>query len=113
MVMVSQHQVDERFRRHFNSITDKGTWEEYSSRLEIPNRAEEQHFFRHVIFEHFDDFTRRFPWFRTPDFDFAFEDWTAERIHREIRYDAGEELDWWYSHVERRQGFPLLTYMET
>ena len=104
--------MDIRFRRHHESITDSESWEQYSARLAITEEPAERYFFQHVVYWHYDDFTGRFHWFQLEDFSFTFENWTAERIHREIRYDAGENLDWHYHHFKIKKLIPLLTKME-
>jgi hypothetical protein len=104
--------MDKRFRRHFKSISDNEVWEQYSVRLAITKEPAERYFFEHVIFEHYDDFIRRFPWFQFEDFNFGFENWTAEKIHGEVRYDTGEDIDFWYHHLESDKRFCLSAQME-
>ena len=97
--MSKEVKMDKKICRRLDG---RESWEAYAERLTISDSPEKRYFYQHVVFDHYGDFTRRFQWFRVKDFDFYFENWTAERIHREIRFDEGRgrELDLWYKHVE-------------
>lgn len=104
--------LESKFKRYFNSIFDSESWEEYCQRLDITTDSPARYFFHHVIFDHYDSFSSRFPWFNVNSFTFTFEYWSAESIHEKIKYDYGEELEFWYQQVDRNdQRLTLLQFM--
>jgi len=105
--------IPNRYKRYFESSSDNEPWEEYCKRLNITENEEKRYFIRHVLFDHFTNFTGRFPWFSLDSFTYGFENWGASRIHETVKYDKGEELDFWYDHVKKNPDprLTLLKYM--
>ena len=99
------------YRRHFESIRDNESWETYSARLKPFSTQAEEYFVRHVLFDHYDDFICRFPWFQLEAFTCTFSQFTADWIDRNIFYDNNESVDWWYFHVDSEHPSTLLAYM--
>lgn len=99
------------YRRRFESMSNHESWEAYSAGLKPFSTPAEEYFVRHVLFDHYDDFIRRFPWFQLESFAYAFSEFTADWIDSNVLYDDNEPLDWWYFHVESERPFPLCEYM--
>lgn len=105
--------IPDRYKRFFESSSNNESWEAYSKRLNVTDKEEKRYFIRHVIFDHFSNFTGRFPWFSNDVFTYRFENWKADQIHETVKYDRGEELDFWYDHVKLNPDprLTLLKYM--
>lgn len=92
-------------------MSNNESWETYSARLRPFSTPAEEHFIKHVLFDHYDDFILRFPWFQLESFTYAFSEFTANWIDSNVLYDDNEPLDWWYFQVDSKRSFPLLEYM--
>jgi hypothetical protein len=74
------------------SILDRESLHDYLSRLPAAQSASERHFLSHVLFEHYDNFISRFPWFERESFCYQFREVTAEWVEANVRceYDLSQ-----------------------
>jgi len=103
--------LSDKYKRYFYSLSDNESWEEYFKRLSLTENKEIRYFIQHILFDHFSNFTGRFPLFAIESHNYTFEYWKASRIHKTIKYDFGEELDFWYEHVQTNPD-PKLTLLK-
>ncbi len=103
--------ISRSYKRHFQSLSDNESWEEYYSRLKVTDEPNEKYFIKHVIFDHYEAFVDRFPWFEFNSVDYRLEAWKAEIIDKRVKYDNGKELDFWYDHLVSKPD-PRLTLLQ-
>jgi len=77
--------VEEKYRPHWESLSDHESLEMYLRRV-CPNcHAAERHFFGHVLYDHFDNFEWRFPWFDPAMSEYCYHEATAGWIRENVR----------------------------
>jgi len=105
--------LSNKYKRYFYSFSDNESLEEYFKRLSLTENEEIRYFIQHILFDHFSNFTGRFPLFAIESHNYTFEYWKASRIHKTIKYDFGKEIDFWYEHVQTNPDprLTLLKYM--
>lgn len=99
-----------KYRPHYESITDYESWEEYSGRIGPFATLAEEYFFKHVLFDHYDDFAGRFPWFKMKDFTYSFTAFTAEWIKNNVVHEDGEGVDYGFQ-IDSLPNDALVAYM--
>ncbi|MFZ2890646.1 hypothetical protein [Sulfuricurvum sp.] len=93
-------------------------WEEYRQRLSIPEEGAEKEFYRQVVYDHFDYFNERFPYFDIEQHSLSFIELNISEINQQIKSfrNSNEELKQWglqYDDFEKRnwQHSMIFTYM--
>lgn len=73
----------------------KEEWEEYRTRLQLPDHEATLQFFRQVVYDHFEHFNYHYPEFHIDNYAISIEQYTAEQAVELVRFFRGEVMDWW------------------
>lgn len=79
---------------------EKESWEQYRTRLKLPEDEASLQFYRQVVFDHFKHFNENYPHFLIHDYIATIELLTAAEANESIRFFQGV-MDWWgeqYDH---------------
>ncbi|MFJ7566726.1 hypothetical protein ACIQW9_07185 [Herminiimonas sp. NPDC097707] len=84
---------------------DKEEWEQYRTRLNLPEDEALLQFYRQVVYDHFEHFNTLYPDFVLEEYVFTIEQYTAHQANDVIRFFQGEVMDWWgdqYDHFSAK-----------
>ena len=74
---------------------EKEEWDEYRSRVPLPDDEAIQEFFRQVVYDHFDHFNAHYPDFDIGDYAFHVEHLTAQNAYDDIKFFHNKPLTEW------------------
>ncbi|MGC4241139.1 MAG: hypothetical protein QM686_02765 [Herbaspirillum sp.] len=74
---------------------EKETWDQYLTRLHIPDDFANRQFYRQVVYDHFDHFNEHYPDFKIENYTIKVLVMTAKEANESIRFFNGEVMDWW------------------
>ncbi|MBZ4039101.1 hypothetical protein [Novilysobacter selenitireducens] len=84
---------------------EKEEWEQYRTRLELPDHEATLEFYRQVVYDHFEHFNEHYPDFVLEAYDFFIEYMTAQEAYEQIKYFLDKPMTDWgtqYDHFKTR-----------
>jgi hypothetical protein len=84
---------------------EKETWEDYCSRLALPQDEALRQFYRQVVYDHFDHFNDYYTNFEMDDYRISIRNMTASEAESQIRFFGNREMRMWcwqYDEFERK-----------
>lgn len=78
-----------------DATIEKETWENYRSRLRLPQDEATLQFYRQVPYDHFDHFNEHYPDFELSLYTIKAEMLTAREAYEQIRYLNNQPMDSW------------------
>ena len=82
---------------------EKESWDEYRTRLALPNHEATLEFYRQVVYDHFDHFNDHYPDFDLDNYEMSIEYLTAKDAYDQIKFFHNEPMTFWdtqYDHFK-------------
>ena len=79
---------------------EREEWEQYRTRLSLPNDEAVLQFYRQVIYDHFEHFNDHYPSFKLKNYVIVTRQYTAQEAYDLVWFFKSEVMNWWGEQYE-------------